>query len=69
VGVQLQFGASALHPAEKQQIPDLLISTYEGAIQINEELELKQRELQQANGALEARVGDAPSNSPEPTSN
>jgi len=44
--------------AEKQQILDLLISTYEGAIQINEELELKQRELQQANGALEARVAD-----------
>jgi light-regulated signal transduction histidine kinase (bacteriophytochrome) len=57
VGVQLQFGGQAhFITAEKQQILDLLISTYEGAIQINEELELKQRELQQANGALEARV-------------
>ena len=58
VGVQLEFGGqSHFITAEKQQILDLLISTYEGAIQINEELELKQLELQQANGALEARVG------------
>ncbi len=57
VGVQLLFGGQAhFITAEKQQILDLLISTYEGAIQINEELELKQRELQQANGDLEARV-------------
>jgi len=59
VGVQLQFGGqSHFITAERQQILDLLISTYEGAVQINEELELKQRELQQANGALEARVAD-----------
>jgi PAS domain S-box-containing protein len=45
-GVQLQFGGQAhLITAEKQQILDLLISTYEGAVQINEELETKQREL------------------------
>jgi two-component system sensor histidine kinase/response regulator len=57
VGVQLLFGGQAhFITAAKQQILDLLISTYEGAIQINEELELKQRELQQANGALEVRV-------------
>jgi two-component system sensor histidine kinase/response regulator len=57
VGVQLQFGGQAhFITAERQQILDLLISTYEGAVQINEELEIKQRELQQANGALEARV-------------
>ncbi len=59
MGVQLQFGGQAhFITAEKQQILDLLISTYEGAIQINEELELKQRELRQANGALEARVAE-----------
>jgi two-component system sensor histidine kinase/response regulator len=59
VGVQLQFGGQAhFITAEKQQILDLLISTYEGSIQINEELKLKQRELQQANGALEARVAE-----------
>jgi two-component system, sensor histidine kinase and response regulator len=59
VGVQLQFGGqSHFITAEKQQILDLLISTYEGAVQINEELELKQRELEQANGALEARVAE-----------
>jgi two-component system sensor histidine kinase/response regulator len=57
VGVQLQLGGQAhFITAEKQQILDLLISTYEGAIQINEELEVKQRELRHSNGALEARV-------------
>src|SRR6202789_3591926 len=46
VGVQLQFGGHAhFITAEKQQILDLLISTYEGAVQINEELETKQRKL------------------------
>jgi two-component system, sensor histidine kinase and response regulator len=57
VGVQLHFGGqSHFITAEKQQILDLLISTYEGAIQINEELEIKQRELQQAKETLEERV-------------
>ncbi len=38
VGVQLQFGGqSHFITAEKQQILDLLISTYEGAVQINED--------------------------------
>lgn len=59
VGVQLQFGGqSHFITAEKQQILDLLISTYEGAVQINEELEIKQQELQQAKETLEARVAD-----------
>ena len=59
VGVQLHFGGqSHFITAEKQQILDLLISTYEGAVQINEELELKQRELQQAKDTLEAKVGE-----------
>src|SRR5262249_23213945 len=50
VGVQLRFaGQSHFITAERQQILDLLISTYEGAIQINEELEIKQKELKQAN--------------------
>jgi hypothetical protein len=59
VGVQLQFaGQSHFITAEKQQILDLLISTYEGAVQINEELELKQQELQEAKETLEARVAE-----------
>src|ERR1700736_2762214 len=59
VGVRLQFGGEAhFITAEKQQILDLLISTYEGAVQINEELEIKHRELQQAKETLEARVED-----------
>lgn len=59
VGVQLQFGGqSHFITAEKQQILDLLISTYEGAVQINEELEIKQQELQQAKDTLEVRVAE-----------
>jgi signal transduction histidine kinase len=59
VGVQLHFGGqSHFITAEKQQILDLLISTYEGAVQINEELETKQRELQQAKETLEVRVAE-----------
>jgi two-component system, sensor histidine kinase and response regulator len=59
VGVQLQFGGqSHFITAEKQQILDLLISTYEGAVQINEELEIKQQELQQAKETLEVRVAE-----------
>src|SRR6266852_5879889 len=43
VGVQLYFGGKRYFiTAEKQQILDLLISTYEGAIQINQELATKQ---------------------------
>lgn len=57
VGVQLHFGGqSHFITAEKQQILDLLISTYESVVQINEELESKQRELQQAKETLEAKV-------------
>jgi two-component system, sensor histidine kinase and response regulator len=59
IGVQLQFGGqSHFITAEKQQILDLLISTYEGAVQINEELEIKQQELLQAKETLEARVAE-----------
>lgn len=59
MGVQLQFGGqSHFITAEKQQILDLLISTYEGAVQINEELEIKHRELQEAKETLEARVAE-----------
>jgi two-component system sensor histidine kinase/response regulator len=57
VGVRLHFGGqSHFITAEKQQILDLLISTYEGAVQINEELETKQQELLEAKETLEARV-------------
>jgi two-component system sensor histidine kinase/response regulator len=59
VGVQLHFGGqSHFITAEKQQILDLLISTYEGVVQINEELETKRRELQQAKETLEVRVAE-----------
>jgi two-component system sensor histidine kinase/response regulator len=57
VGVQVHFGGqSHFITAEKQQILDLLISTYDGAVQVTEELEVRHRELQQAKETLEVRV-------------
>jgi DNA-binding response OmpR family regulator len=57
MGVRLRFGGqSHFSTAEKQQILDLLISTYEGAVHINEELEIKQQELLEAKETLETRV-------------
>ena len=59
VGVQLYFGGQTYFiTAEKQQILDLLISTYEGAIQINQDLAAKQLELARAKDELEARVAE-----------
>lgn len=55
VGVQLHFGGqSHFITAEKQQILDLLISTYEEVVHINEELESNRRQLADANLELEA---------------
>ncbi len=55
VGVQLHFGGQAhFITAERQQILDLLISTYEEVVQINEELEASRRQLAVANQELEA---------------
>ena len=61
VGVQLQFGGQAhFITAEKQQILDFLISTYEGAVQINEELETKQRELARERDLLHTLMDNVP---------
>jgi PAS domain S-box-containing protein len=61
VGVQLQFAGQAhFITAEKQQILDLLISTYEGAVQINEELETKQRELARERDLLHILMDNVP---------
>jgi len=61
VGVQLQFGGQAhFITAEKQQMLDLLISTYEGAVQINEELETKQRELARERDLLHTLMDNVP---------
>jgi len=44
--------------AERQQILDLLFSTFMDAVQINGELELKQRELMQLAGQLKEKADD-----------
>jgi two-component system, sensor histidine kinase and response regulator len=54
-GVRLSFGGQDYFiTAQRQQILDLLISTYEGAIHINEDLERQQIALQAANKDLES---------------
>jgi two-component system, sensor histidine kinase and response regulator len=57
VGLQLHFGGSAhFITAEKQQMLDLLISTYEDAVRINQELESKRLELASERDALAERT-------------
>jgi DNA-binding response OmpR family regulator len=54
-GVQLHFaGKSHFITAEKQQILDLLISTFQDAVLINQELKRKQLQLENTNRELEA---------------
>jgi two-component system, cell cycle sensor histidine kinase and response regulator CckA len=61
VGVQLSFaGQKYFITAEKQQILDLLISTYEGAIQINAELIAKQRELTRERDLIQTLMDTVP---------
>ena len=61
VGVQLYFGGrNYFITAEKQQILDLLISTYESAVQINDELETKQRELARERDLLHTLMDNVP---------
>lgn len=61
VGVQLHFGGKAhFITAEKQQILDLLISTYEDAVEINRELEIKQLELARERDLLHTLMDNVP---------
>jgi len=53
IGVEVYFdGQRHFITSERQQILDLLISTYEGAVQINEELEAKQEKLKHSEQEL-----------------
>ncbi|MGH9789375.1 MAG: response regulator [Candidatus Acidiferrales bacterium] len=54
VGLEILFGGQKHRiTAERQQIVDLLISSYEEAVRVNEELETKQVELSRSYQALE----------------
>lgn len=46
--------------AERQQILDLLISTYEGALEINKELEIKQQQLTRERDLLHTLMDNVP---------
>src|SRR5712692_1837769 len=53
MGLAVYFGGQRhFITSERQQILDLLISTYEGAVQINEELEARQKELKRSEEEL-----------------
>ena len=55
MGVEIKLGDRKYFiSAERQQILDLLISTYEQAVQINEELKLREKELANSNQVLNA---------------
>jgi signal transduction histidine kinase/DNA-binding response OmpR family regulator len=54
-GIEIQLaGKRHLITSGRQQILDLLISTYEQAVGLNEQLEIRQRELAQSNKTLNA---------------
>ncbi len=54
MGVEIYLGGQKhVITCERQQIVDLLISVYEEAIHINEELKVRQKELSRSNQALE----------------
>ncbi len=53
IGVEISLGGQRhFVSSERQQILDLLISTYEQAVQINEELKLREKELAHSNQVL-----------------
>jgi signal transduction histidine kinase/DNA-binding response OmpR family regulator len=58
VGIGIEFaGKRHLITSGRQQILDLLISTYEQAVGLNQQLETRQRELAQSNKTLNALYG------------
>lgn len=65
-GVEVEFaGQQHLITSERQQILDLLLSTYDQAVQINQRLKLRESELEASNARLSAlhAIGSAVSQS------
>ena len=62
VGIEIELsGQRHFITAERQQILDLLISTYEQAVRLNEALELRQKELARSYDTINALYGIADS--------
>ncbi|MDD5299990.1 MAG: response regulator [Gallionella sp.] len=62
VGVEIKLGNQKFFiNSERQQILDLLISTYEQAVQVNDELKLREQELAHSNQVLQGmyRIADS----------
>jgi hypothetical protein len=59
MGVEIYLGGKRhFVTSEREQILDLLISSYEQAIQINEELKLREREVRELNEHLQRRAAE-----------
>jgi two-component sensor histidine kinase/DNA-binding response OmpR family regulator len=57
VGIEISLGGQRYFiNSERQQILDLLISTYEQAVRVNEELKVRERQIIELNETLEQRV-------------
>lgn len=59
VGIEISLGGQRYFiNSERQQILDLLISTYEQAVRVNEELKIRERQIIELNETLEQRVAE-----------
>lgn len=59
VGIEISLGGQRYFiNSERQQILDLLISTYEQAVRVNEELKVRERQIIELNETLEQRVAE-----------
>ncbi len=59
MGIEIFFGRKRhFITAQREQILNLLISMFEGTIQVNEELKAKEKELEKANAKMKVMQGE-----------